>query len=410
MNHRSIGADQLHTLLGGTGELALIDIREVEDFRPSHIYHAAYLPASWRTDRRARVAALIPRKDTLVVLVADPRISAGEPGSASAEAAEWGEWGYTDVRVLDGGTDAWLATGRRGFRNLCVPSKALAESARDVYLTPGVTAVELAVRLAGARAPVVVDVRSVPEYEEASIPGAVGLPGGELVAHVSRVVGDTEREVVVTCAGRTRAIFAAQSLRDAGLVNPVVFLDGGTTAWRNAGYSLAPGVRTVGDTHSQSPVLPAASGYDAGIARIGVAGVDDLLADTRRTTYLIDPRLVPADVPDGIEGVRHVPGGQLVEAIDEYVPVLRARVVLVDDAPYVRALALARWLRASRLVSVYVLDESVVGPPPHSDIPVSTGPVRDVENVDGGLEPDVRQWSLNLPSLVGSEPGGGFAL
>ncbi|MDV6271680.1 rhodanese-like domain-containing protein [Rhodococcus globerulus] len=402
MNHRSIGAAQLHTLLGGTGELALIDIREVEDFRCSHIYHAAYLPASWSEGRAARVAALVPRRETTVVLVGDDPV-------VQREAALWIEWGYRDVRVLDGATDSWTAFGGRAFRNLCVPSKALAESARERFETPSVSVAELASRIDGRRPPVIVDVRSGAEYEEGSIPGALGLPGGELVASIGKILEDGDREVVVTCAGRTRAIFATQSLRDAGLPNPVVFLEGGTTAWTAAGRSLEPGARTVPDTHRWPTSLPDVEGYDAGIPRIDRAGVDELLADPNRTTYLIDPRLVPGAIPAGISGVRHVPGGQLVEAVDEYVPVLRARVVLVDDAPYVRAVALARWLRASRLVEVFVFDSAAPQSHPIDDLPTPTGSHAAPEGVDG-LELDVRKWSLGLPQLAESEPGGGFAL
>ncbi|MFE5645015.1 rhodanese-like domain-containing protein [Rhodococcus sp. NPDC056516] len=401
MNHRSINAAQLHTLLNGVGELALIDIREVEDFRQSHIYHAAYLPASWGEGREGRVAALVPRRETTVVLVGDDAV-------VQREAALWIEWGYRDVRVLDGGTDAWIAHGYRAFRNLCVPSKALAESARERFGTPSVSVAELAIRIEGPRPPVIVDVRSGAEYEEGSIPGALGLPGGELVAAITSVLGDGDREVVVTCAGRTRAIFGTQSLRDAGLPNPVVFLEGGTTAWTATGRSLEPGGRTVENTGELPASLPRVEGYDAGIARIDHAGVDDLLAETERTTYLIDPRLAPGELPAGISGVRHVPGGQLVEAVDEYVPVLRARVVLVDDAPYVRAVALARWLRTSRLVEVFVFDSSAVQAHPNGDRPEPTG--HGARGRADGLELDVRQWSLGLPQLAESEPGGGFAL
>ncbi|MFE4456689.1 rhodanese-like domain-containing protein [Nocardia tengchongensis] len=402
MHARPTDPATVHNLLTGPGEVALIDIREVEDFRKSHLYHAAYLPQSWSLGRRDHVAALVPRRDTTVVLL-------GPDTAVQRETQAWRSWGYTDLRTLEGGLAGWEAFGGTVFRNLCVPSKALAESARERYATPSVTVNELAERLAGTHPPIVVDVRSESEYRAATIPGAVGVPGGELVARIGELLVDQTQPVVLTCAGRTRAIFGTQSLRDAGLPNPVAFLDGGTTSWSQTGRTLVNGTRSLPPSHTPARV-PGLAGYDALIARIDLAAVTDLLADGDRTTYLIDPRLEPGPLPAGLSAVRHVPGGQLVEAVDEYLPVLRARVVLIDDEPYVRALALARWLRVSRLVEVYVLDPSGAHRVPRTGIPAPTGSLAHPTRPELAREIDVRAWSLALPGLAHAEPGGGFAL
>ena len=44
--------------------------------------------------------------------------------------------------------------------------------------------------------------------------------------------------VVVNCAGRTRSIIGAQSLRNAGIGNPVMALENGTMGWELAGLEL----------------------------------------------------------------------------------------------------------------------------------------------------------------------------
>jgi rhodanese-related sulfurtransferase len=63
----------------------------------------------------------------------------------------------------------------------------------------------------------------------------------------------------------------------------------------------------------------------------------------------------PAEYEAGhVDGALSAPGGQLVQATDQYVGTLRARIVLVDDKG-VRALMTASWLRQMGWTDVYVL-------------------------------------------------------
>ena len=56
-----------------------------------------------------------------------------------------------------------------------------------------------------------------------------------------------------------------------------------------------------------------------------------------------------------IAGSRHAPGGQLVQATDEYVGVRNARLVLIDPAR-VRSVMTASWLNQMGWDDVYVLE------------------------------------------------------
>ena len=64
-------------------------------------------------------------------------------------------------------------------------------------------------------------------------------------------------------------------------------------------------------------------------------------------------------------GAISAPGGQLVQATDQYVGTLGARIVLVDDDE-VRAVMTASWLRQMGWHEVFVLVEAgtETGPPP----------------------------------------------
>jgi rhodanese-related sulfurtransferase len=94
-----------------------------------------------------------------------------------------------------------------------------------------------------------------------------------------------------------------------------------------------------------------------GVERIDRATLDRWRADEQRSLYLLDVR-DPAEYAAGhVAGALSAPGGQLVQATDQYVGTLGARIVLIDDAE-VRALMTASWLRQMGWKDVFVLAEA----------------------------------------------------
>ena len=155
--------------------------------------------------------------------------------------------------------------------------------------------------------------------------------------------------VVVNCAGRTRSIIGAQSLINAGLPNKVVALRNGTMGWSLAGFACDSGKNRRAPAVSPKTLDWARSAaqrvaQSCGVERIDRATLDAWRADAERTLYLFDVR-DPAEYEAGhLPGAISAPGGQLVQATDQYVGTLGARIVLVDDAE-VRAAMTASWLR-----------------------------------------------------------------
>src|SRR6266852_1904468 len=88
---------------------------------------------------------------------------------------------------------------------------------------------------------VIFDSRSYEEYHSNSIPGAISVPGAELVYRFHELVPSPDTFVVVNCGGRTRSIIGAQALIDAGVPNRVVSLKNGTMAWHLAGLDVVHG-------------------------------------------------------------------------------------------------------------------------------------------------------------------------
>ncbi|MBV9016244.1 MAG: rhodanese-like domain-containing protein, partial [Alphaproteobacteria bacterium] len=100
--------------------------------------------------------------------------------------------------------------------------------AAPVWVEPA----ELQRWLAGAGAPVIVDVRGLDEFDGplGHIDGARNIPLPELPAHVSELAAEG-RPLVMVCLTDKRSSQAAADLQAAGL-GKVAVLRGGMKAWR----------------------------------------------------------------------------------------------------------------------------------------------------------------------------------
>ena len=325
--------------LGDGDEIAFIDVREDGQHGEGHPLLAVSLPYS---RLELAIGQLVPRPSCRVVLVDD-----GD-GVADKAARRLAGLGYGAVHVLQGGIAAWSAHYPL-FPSSNVPSKAFAEIVEHDYGTPAITAAELDRRRRAGEKIVVLDSRPLDEYARFHVPGAITCPGAELALHVADLVPEPDALIVVSCAGRTRGIIGAQSLRTAGIPNPVMSLEGGTQGWRLAGLDLEGGMTTELRPASPAAVATAQRRAAAVAARFGVRSIDRATlaawqgeAD-RRTTYLLDVRTPDEFAAGHLGGSVSAPGGQLVQAIDRWVATRGARLVLIDDIG-ARAVMTAQWL------------------------------------------------------------------
>lgn len=85
--------------------------------------------------------------------------------------------------------------------------------------------------------PVVIDVREPAEYVSGHAPAAASIPLGELVARVEEL--DRDETVYVICESGGRSAQAVEWLNTQGF--DAVNVEGGTSAWRNAGLPVTKG-------------------------------------------------------------------------------------------------------------------------------------------------------------------------
>jgi rhodanese-related sulfurtransferase len=298
---------------------------------------------------------LVPRRSVPVVF-----LDGGDEGLAQKAAARLQELGYTDVAVLEGGCAAWKAAGGELFSGVNVPSKAFGEFVEHHYGTPRIPPQELAKLREAGQKMVILDSRPLEEYRRMCIPGGIDVPGAELVWRARELAPDPDTLIVVNCAGRTRSIIGCQSLRNAGIPNRVVALKDGTMGWELAGFKSERGASRLAPSPSRESRSWAIEAAAQVAARFGVKSVEprtvrEWQRDAARTLYLLDVRTREEFEEGHVGGSRHAPGGQLVQAGDEYVGVRNARVVLIDPER-VRAVMTASWLNQMGWNDVHVLD------------------------------------------------------
>lgn len=332
---------ELKTMLLDGGELALLDVREAGEFGEAHLLFATPLPYS---RLELDVPTLVPRNNVRIVLC-----DAGD-GVANRAATRLSAVGYTDIRVLEGGTRGWQAAGHALFAGVNVPSKLFGELVEHAFHTPRVTVSELkAMREAGEDV-VVVDGRPVAEYQKMNIPGGICCPNAELPLRIGEIVKRPTTKIVVNCAGRTRSILGAQTLINFGIDNPVYALENGTQGWVLADLELERGANRRYPDRVAEDALPRLRKQASALMEkhgAGGGGPRELWAggeEADRTTYLVDVRTPEEFAAGSLPGAVHAPGGQLIQATDQWVGVRNARIVLIDNEG-VRAPVVASWLR-----------------------------------------------------------------
>jgi rhodanese-related sulfurtransferase len=334
-------------LFDGDSEFAVIDPRSPDEFTRGHLLAASNLPLDgleWQ------IELAVPLRHSLCVLC-----DAGN-GEAAAAAGCLEALGYTNIAILQGGTDAWRASGGTLFSGVSVPGKAFGEFIERECATPAMSAAELHARRQAGGDVLLLDSRTEEEHGSYCIPGAVLCAGAELVYRVPPMIDD-DTDIVVHCGGRTRSIIGAQTLIDAGCER-VYALENGTMAWQFEGLELEHGNHSSLPPPDRSELMTIRALARQMARHWYIDRMRSIPLQTLRTRYLIDVR-TREEYEDGhIAGSLHVPGGHLLQNVDRYLVVRNAMVILIDS-DRVRAITVAMWLRRMgwRRVFVFSLDD-----------------------------------------------------
>ncbi|MGE0154196.1 MAG: rhodanese-like domain-containing protein [Reyranellaceae bacterium] len=335
-----IDVKELARLTASGEELALFDVREAGEGEDGHIPGATMLP---RRQIELRIPDLVQRRDTPIVVCDD----GGD--RAALAAATLSGLGYGNVSVLAGGTAAWSAAGRPLETGSNTPSKRFAEHLAEEGAAPEVDCEKLEEWRRSGLAPLLLDIRPSDENAQARIPGAWSAPSFDYVA-LAPALMQVGVPVVTHCAGRTRSLMAAATLRLLGVPRAMALQDG-TLGWMLSGRELETGAGNgrleLQPDAAQGEALAAnLAGALEAVRPIEAEELAALLAERargRRNAYVFDVRPLSESEKARPVGALALPGGQAVQRIDDFAPVRGAPIVLID-AQEGQAHVTAYWL------------------------------------------------------------------
>lgn len=187
----------------------VLDIRDIFAVQKAAIDDATHIPHELILQKIDE----LPKNKTIVV-VDETGKKAHQTERALRNA------GYASVHYVSGGFISLQRFVRAiGFKNidvelLPIENKNINESTETESTESKQTA-----KVVDENARLIVDVRTVEEYEEGAVPDALNIPLDELTYRYEELGKNTQREIIVYCASGARSAYAQQLLRRLGYSN-----------------------------------------------------------------------------------------------------------------------------------------------------------------------------------------------
>ena len=205
---------------------ALIDTRERRDHVNGHWFGSTNIPLS---NLKTQVNRLVP--DTAFPI----HLLDWQDEASRVSTKQLTQLGYTNVTVHP--TTAPGQFGSGFVKGEFVWSKAFGEVVAHTSGLPELTPAEY---LADHSDALLFDVRPTAEYAQFTIPGSQSLPNSLVLANMA-ALRDTGKIALLHCAGRTRSIIGACTLKAADYDGPFAIFKGGTQSWQLDGHEREHG-------------------------------------------------------------------------------------------------------------------------------------------------------------------------
>ena len=329
---------------------ALIDTRERRDHVDGHWFGSTNIPLS---DLTRKVTRLVPD-------VAFPVHLLDWQDAASGVAAKsLSQLGYSNVTVHP--TNSPDRFGAGFVKGEYVWSKAFGEVVAHNCGLPELTPAEYLADHPDAQ---LFDTRPTAEYAQFTIPGSQSLPNSLALANM-QALKDTGKMALLHCAGRTRSIIGACTLKAAGYDGPFAIFKGGTQSWQLDGHEREHGADRLfaRESDDSEAVQRFLKKWDISWERVEMDKLGEFAA-ANRGAHLFD---VSDDAATGQElahGIIKRSGTNLIQQTDQYIARYHVPVILFDMGSGSRAAFAAYWLQSMGYeVRIVYLSEKLAGAP-----------------------------------------------
>jgi len=296
----------------------LVDVREVSELeKDGYIEGAINLPIRTLLENLDK----LPGLDEPIVVYC----GSGHRGGFGMMALKM--LGYTNVRNLGGGLDAWkkanlaVVTGTLPEAAAAISTPIVADEALFTALNNFLTnlpegfysikADALATELA-EKSPFLLDVRSQAEWnKDGYIEGAVSIPFPDFLANLDKLPSNKDARIVVYCGSGHRGAMVEMALYLMGYTD-VANLGGGLGAWKTASMPVAGYMDWAAVMGEFVSTLPS----DQGFYTTKADKLNEMLAEA--PVYIVDVR-EPAEIESAgyIAGSSNIPIRDLLKNLDK---------------------------------------------------------------------------------------------
>jgi rhodanese-related sulfurtransferase len=319
----------------------LLDVRQPEEYAAGHLANSFNVP----------IRELGQNLDLLPDLHADIVVICQSGGRATLAATALGVLGYDHVKILKGGFGAWDAAEMPSTADVFTAEASSAPEidadvfeAVDTYLSTlpegfgFVSAQNLAVELASDAPPIVIDVRSMNEWNGGYIESAQHIWVNEFMGSQDQWPADKDANIVIYCASGYRGSIATVLMNLAGYTH-VRNLSGGAGAWTAAGFPLVGAVEAEESAFDLNAYLTSYVSELPG--SFNAVRVDDLAAELASDTppMLVDVRTTGEYADGFIAGAVNIPLQELTQHLD-LLPDLEANIVVYCGSGHRSAIAM----------------------------------------------------------------------
>ncbi len=207
----------------------LIDVRTAEEYAAGHIPGFRWFPGGQAVQRSDEAAVV---KNCPIVFSCDGK------ARATLIASWYRQMGFGEVYAVDGGTAAWVGSGRsldkgmpeeRPFGHDEARGKVTLLSPQELHSSP---------------TPAVIFVDTSQDFARGHVTGARWVPRGWMEFWIPDIVPSKSTAVAVTCNDGRNSALAGATLKELGYQH-VSILDGGMAAWQKAALPVEKGLSGV---------------------------------------------------------------------------------------------------------------------------------------------------------------------